>query len=761
MSQRISNKPRFQAIFTIIIGMSLSFSSFAQNILEEVIVTAQKREQNIQDVPISIGTMNEENFNATVSAGGDILALSARLPSLYIESSNGRLIPRFYIRGLGNVDFDINASQPVSMVYDDVVLENPAAKGFPLFDIERVEVLRGPQGSLFGRNTTAGIVKFDSRRPTDELDGYFAASYGRYDQRTVEGAVGGKLTEDGTLMGRVSLFYNGLNDWIDNKATGYEENNQLGGFEDIAGRVQLLWEPNDQFSALINVHGRVMDDGTPTLFRGNVITPGTNELIPGFERDEIFLDAGTRQSQEQNQYGIIANMSYDMGSVTATSITGFHTVTKNISHGDIDGGFGAVFLPPTGPGVPIPFDAETADALSDHEQFTQEFRLSSNDWGTLNWQVGFYYFDEQIQIDTINFESLIFAPGAVDGFVRQNQNTEAWAIFGSLDYQVSDQLTVTAGLRYSDDDKDLTVVRTIHPLAFLGPFFGPIGPLDIKTGDSVVTGDISANYAMNDDVNLYARFARGHRAPSLQGRLLFQDGLSEAKTEKNHSFEGGFKSELMDGRMRLNVAGFYYEISDQQLTKVGGAFNFNELINADKTEGYGFEIDMEYVPSDNWLFTGGLSYNHTEIDDPNLTANACGSAANIQGCTPTDPVAANGELSLDGNSLYNAPKWIGNWSARYGHPFAGGEIFVHTDWAYRSKIHFTLYNAAEHSDDSMLEGGVRLGYITADGKYQISAFGRNITNDESLIGVIDFNNLTGFTNNPPMWGIEFRAQLGN
>jgi iron complex outermembrane recepter protein len=229
MLQRVSSKPLCQAIFTLIIGFTFSFSSFAESVLEEVIVTAQKRSQNIQDVPISIGTMNEDNFNATVSAGADVLALSARLPSLYVESSNGRLIPRFYIRGLGNADFDINASQPVSMVYDDVVLENPVARGFPLFDIERVEVLSGPQGSLFGRNTTAGIVKFDSRRPTEELDGYFSASYGRYDQRTIEGAVGGKLTEDGTLKGRISLFYNGLNDWIDNKATGFEKKNRSYG----------------------------------------------------------------------------------------------------------------------------------------------------------------------------------------------------------------------------------------------------------------------------------------------------------------------------------------------------------------------------------------------------------------------------------------------------------------------------------------------------------------------------------------------------
>lgn len=759
MLTKLSIRSLFAGVTSILVAISGPVYAQGQTVLEEVIVTAQKREQNLQDVPISVGTMSGENLIATVSAGADILALSGRLPSLLIESSNGRLIPRFYIRGLGNIDFDINASQPVSMIYDNVVLENPAAKGFPLFDIDRVEVLRGPQGSLFGRNTTAGIIKFDSKRPTDETEGYFAASFGRFAQRTVEGAVGGSLI-DGELTGRASFFYNGMDDWIDNLATGFEANDQLGGFEDFAGRVQLEWTPNDRFSALLNVHARTLDDGTPTLFRGNVITQGTNDLVPGFERDEVFLDSGADQSQEQNQLGIIATLTYDLGTTTITSITGYHSVTKNISRGDIDGGFGGIFAGvfPTGPGPGIPFDAQTADALTNHEQITQEIRLSSNDWGRINWQAGFYYFSEDVQIDTINFDSL-FAVGSVNGFVRQNQDTDAWALFGTVEYQATDRLTITAGLRYSDDSKDLTAERSIGLFPIPPP---PGGPVSTSVGDEVVTGDLSLTYALNDDINLYTRFARGHRAPSIQGRLLFQNTISVADTEENHSIEAGIKSELLGGRMRLNLTGFYYEISDQQLTKVGGAANINELVNADKTMGYGFEADMEFIPSERWLFTAGLSFNHTEIDDPNLTVNGCGSATLIgQGCTVTDPLTANGEFSIDGNSLYNAPKWIANWSLRYGHPFANGEIFVHTDWAYRSKVHFTLFNALEHSDDSLLEGGLRAGYVTGDGKYQISAFGRNILNDESLVGVIDFNNLTGFVNNPPMWGVEFRANFGD
>ena len=186
--------------------------------LEEVVVTAQKREQGILDVPLSIATLSGERFTSMFEGGADIRALSARVPGLYAESSNGRVAPRFYIRGLGNIDFDLAASQPVSIVMDEVVKENVVLKSFPLFDIERVEVLRGPQGSLFGRNTTAGIVKFDSYKPTQEFEGRVKVDAGSLGTINVEGAVGGGLTD--TLSGRVAVLVQNRDDYIDNDYTG-------------------------------------------------------------------------------------------------------------------------------------------------------------------------------------------------------------------------------------------------------------------------------------------------------------------------------------------------------------------------------------------------------------------------------------------------------------------------------------------------------------------------------------------------------------
>jgi iron complex outermembrane recepter protein len=209
------------AIFaTAIAGLSVAAPAHAQDAeaddsgLSEIVVTAQRREQNLQDVPLSVTALSEEKLDVIGSSGVDVRGLSGRVPSLLVESSFGRTFPRFYIRGLGNTDFDLNASQPVSLVYDEVVLENPILKGFPIFDLDRVEVLRGPQGTLFGRNTPAGIVKFDSAKPKDEVEGFGRISYGRFNNINAQGAINAPLGDKVAI--RISALYQKQDDYIDN-----------------------------------------------------------------------------------------------------------------------------------------------------------------------------------------------------------------------------------------------------------------------------------------------------------------------------------------------------------------------------------------------------------------------------------------------------------------------------------------------------------------------------------------------------------------
>ncbi|MEE4296732.1 MAG: TonB-dependent receptor [Wenzhouxiangella sp.] len=702
--------------------------------LDRITVVAQKREQDVQDVPVSVSVLSDEKLNAFTTGGRDIRVLSSRLPSLQIESSFGRAFPRFYIRGLGNTDFDLNASQPVSLVYDGVVLENPILKGFPIFDLERIEMLRGPQGTTFGRNTPAGVLIFESRKPSQTAEAYAQLAYGEYNTVNFEGAYGGPINTNWSFRG--SALYQRRDDFVNNTFTG--ENDAFGGHEEFAARFQLRYE-DGPLDVLTNFHLRDLD-ATARLFRANAIEPGTNNLVDGFSVRNVSLDGGNLQDLEA--FGGSLTIDYDFGNVILTAITGVETV-EILGRGDIDGGFGASFAPPFGPGF-IPFPAESADGLSDHMQITQEIRLSSATSGPLQWQAGLYYFNEDLTVDSFNYDTL--AGGILNGFAQQEQETEALAAFGSIDYAFSDRLSGRIGLRVSRDDKDFVAQRTISPIGA-----GPTGQLRANPDDTETAWDASLTYATSEDVNVYGRVARGFRAPSVQGRLLFGDTVSVADTETVLSWELGVKSLLLDRRLRANFALFSYEINDQQLTAVGGQANFNQLVNADKTSGRGFEIDLEAFVSDRLTITAGASYNDTEIKDADLAIQPCGG-----GCTVLDPAGSRpGTVSIDGNRLPHAPRWVANATARYAVPFRNGELFAYTDWAYRSEVNFFLYDSVEFRGDWLLEGGLRLGYNWDMGNQEFVVYGRNITDRIVATGGIDFNNLTAFVNEPRTWGVQY------
>lgn len=740
-------KPRTLALGSaagaaLILAAGLTMPAFAaENTVSEVVVTAQKKSEKINDVPESVTAVSGEKLDVIRSSGGDIRVLSSRTPSLTLESSFGRTFPRPYIRGLGNTDFDLNASQPVSFVYDEVVLESPILKGLPLFDIEQVEVLRGPQGTLFGRNTPAGVLKFDSAKPTKTFGGYGQISAATYGTINAEGAISGPIVGD-VLSGRLSVLYQHRNDWIDNAFT--KKSDATGGYDETAFRGQLLYTPSADFSALLNVHHMDLD-GTPQIFRANIIAAGSNKFAPGFRRDTIAQDAQSRASQKVHLTGANLKLTYDLGGPVLTSVTGYENA-KVYSRGDIDGGYGASFAPPFGPGF-IPFPSESADGMPFHAQWSQEFRLAGKK-DNLSYTVGAFYFFEDIKIDSFDYNTL--AGGKKDGYAYQHQKSKSWALFANGDWTLTDRWNVAAGIRYSNDKKDFVAQRLVSP-------FGAPATARLKATPSSdeVSFNLSATYALTDNLNAYARIARGYRAPSIQGRLLFGDTLSVANTETLMSYEAGIKGKGYDNKVRFDADVFTYRVNDLQLTAVGGGANFNRLINAKHANGYGFEFNAEAAPIDHLNLTAGWSYNHTEINDPKLATAPCGS-----GCTVRDPKGAlPGTVNIDGNPLPNAPRWIASVTARYAIPYGDGEFFAYTDWAYRSKINFFLYDSVEYSDNRLVEGGLRLGYVKAGGQWEAAVFGRNITNDQSLEGGIDFNNLTGFVNDPRTVGVEIKTRF--
>jgi iron complex outermembrane receptor protein len=720
-------------------------------ILEEIIVTAQRREENIQEVPISVTAVSGEALAPIFEGGEDIRAMATRIPSLYAESSNGRLAPRFYMRGLGNTDFDLAASQSVSIIFDEVVQENVILKSFPLFDIERVEVLRGPQGTLFGRNTPAGIVKFDTRKPSEEFDGYAMATVGTAGTLNVEGALGGSLNAAKTLMGRISVLSQNRDDWIDNGFTG--ESDAMGGWNEFAWRGQLLWQATDNFRALLNYHGRDMDNGTASIFQANIVSTGSNELNSNFFRDRVFFDSGDNNPQEAQASGGSLKLDIDFGTdTTLTSITAYETV-ENHSLGDIDGGNLG------GPGF-IPFPSTTQDGLTDLEQITQEIRLASQASDSLFWQAGVFWFDSDFSVRTIPI-------GFVPPTTVRHENT-SWAVFGHVSLDLTDRLILTAGVRYTDDDKDMSVTETPPPSA-IPPFLPPLPPdlaagVPVSVSDEQESWDLSLMFAVNDDFNLYGRVASGFRAPTIQGRnIAFFDlnPFSTASSETILSSEIGFKSTVGD-RLRFNGSVYYYTIDDQQLSAIGGDGNSNVLVNADKGVGTGIDLDAEILFTDNLSMTLGASWNDTEIEDSSLVTAICGSGQ----CTVLDPTVPDTNnpailrAIIDGNPFPQAPEYMFNVVLRYSVPVDGGELFFNTDWAFQGDAQFFLYETAEFHSGDTYEGGVRAGFTADDDRWEIAVFGRNITDEENLKGGIDFNNNTGFVNDRRIWGASVKINFG-
>ena len=716
--------------------------------LETVIVTAQRRSENIKDVPMAIATLKGEKLDVLTSGGQDIRFMSGRTPSLQVESDYGRSFPRFYIRGMGNIDFDLNASQPVGLVFDDVVQENPMLKGFPVFDVDQIEVLRGPQGTLFGRNSPAGVIKFDSAKPVlGKTEGYISAGFGNFGVKNVEGAYNVPISD--TMAARVSLQSQHRDDRVHNPRPN-APTKDFEGYSDNAARLQLLYKPSANFSALFNVHARDYH-GSATLFRANIIKPGTNDLVDNFDYSSYPTDGGN--DQRLNTEGASMRLRWNFDNLTLHSITGYETAGIT-SRGDVDGGYGCSLIGvvpicgnvpiPTGPGF-IPFPVETADILHGHKQLTQEFRLESNNKGPLNWIGGLFFFKEDMAIDSIGYNSL--APGnpLLPSYSTQTQYSKAWAAFGSINYTVSDRLKLRAGLRYTNDKKDFTATRVEPPAS-------ASNSVNLSTNN--VSWDLSGTYVLTPDTNLFARAASGYRAPSIQGRLFgLADTPTSAGAEKVLSVEAGIKQDLFNRRARLSASLYEYRVKDLQLTATSGTTNKNQLINVDKAVGHGAELDFQANLADGLSASLGGSYNFTEIQQPGIRVQVCGAP-----CTPTNPtVVVNGSTYslVDGNPLPRAPKWNANFTLRYSHPVGNGELYAFTDWSYRSEYNFFIDEAKEFKAKPLTEGGLRVGYKWDN--YEVALYGRNITNRIQLLGAINFDNLTGIVNEPRSYGVQFKA----
>lgn len=742
--------------------------------LGEIVVTATRREQNINDVPFSMTALSGDPLATLGDSGDDIKQLAFKVPSLNIESSNGRAFPRLYIRGYGNTDFHDFASQPVGLVYDDIVQENAALKGFPIFDQADVEVLRGPQGTLFGRNSPAGVLKLESAKPRlGETSGSVSISDGTHNTANTEGYANLPLSDTTAL--RISWQTQHRDNWV----TDPVNVTTLGGYDDLAARVQLLFKPSDAFTALFNVHGRDLN-GSSTLFRANSIQVGSNALVPGFDPAAYYADGPNSASLQT--YGANLHLTWTLPGFTVQSITGFESVNHYLSVGDIDGACGATFNPSSqcnatfgvaagsGPGF-IPFAVQTSAGLKSHAQATEELRVVTTNEGPLKGQAGVFLFYEDVTADDNDYcapggcltTDPLYAPFALQDSTVSKQKNDAEAVFASLDFTPISDFTATAGVRFTEDHKSFNAAFQGFIKSGDGNFDNqPTAPLSAGKSASNVSWDVSATYKVVPDVSIYARIATGFRAPSFgpPGAGL---PIQVVRSETNISYETGVKADLFEHKARIALDGFYYDVSNQQITAVGGGSAATQLLNAAHSVGYGSELEFEMHPLTNLTFNFTGSLNITRIEDKALTvqtgAMPIADVLNpyTTGAGPFGPVY---NASINGNPLPQAAKWVADASVRYDVPVTDtGKAYLYSDVSYRSGVNFFLYESKEFDGPPLTQLGLRLGYEWADGKYDAGIFCRNCTNQIRAIGGIDFDNLTSYINDPRVIGVKFRAKF--
>ncbi len=753
--------------FGSVVGGSAAFAQAApaqeqaapEEGLGDIVVTAERRSENLQKVPLSVGVASGDALRAYTAGGDDtLLALSGRVPGLYVESTTGRIFPRFYIRGLGNIDFYLGASQPVTIIQDDVILEHVVLKSNPVFDVRQVEVLRGPQGSLFGRNTTAGIIKFDTNKPTNDFESRASASVGSYNSVSVDAGVGGPLIKD-LLAIRLSTLIQHRENYVDNRFAGVSADNTatprkdaMGGFDDRNVRVQLALTPGERFTLDLSGHARWYD-GTSTLFHRGALKKGSND-VSAEPRNVVSYDEANDNPQSYNTYGGSARATYDFGPAALTSITAYET-TSGFSRGDTDGGAGANF--PVG-GVANGF-GQSQGQIRDLDQWSQEVRLAGTPGGRFNWQVGGLYFDTR---DITDFYQrgffLTTAARNPNNWVRLHDVNTSWAGFGQVSYELVDKLTFTVGGRITEDKKRTQLLKTADTAAGVVTYRGRT---DVTLKATKPSWDASLLYQASPDVSLYTRVAEGFRGPTIQGRsAVFNSDFTTAKSETILSWEGGVKSRLLNNTLSLNATVFAYRVKDIQLN--GNDVNGNGvLFNADKADAYGMEAEANWKPVPNLTLGAGLSLLHSKIRDKNVYAQVC-ILNGIVVCTVEDPtikVGANTFAQIDGNPLPNAPEYNVDLTARYDQPLGnGGRAFIAGDFNIQGYTQFVLYKTKEFTANGNFEGGLKIGYAAPDDAYEFAVFARNITGEKNLKGVIE-NYMAAVFNEPRIIGVSLSGKF--
>lgn len=704
--------------------------------LADIVVTATRRATNVQDVPIAVTAVGGAQLQAQGITDG--VQLSRIVPNLFTTTGYAGGNLRYAIRGLGMTDFSQAGGSPVATYVDDVYQPYNFGIGSQLFDLDRVEVLRGPQGTLFGRNTTGGAVTYYSARPTDAWEGYVNADvmWGQFSKYTAEGMVNAPLVAD-TLSMRASVRFERREPFVENVLGGRD----LGRNESIAGRVQFEWTPADTTKVNLKLEA-TNSTGDSTLYHGgfisNICDPGNfdesntpyancigTDLPPTYENVNAVADE-VRGFERYHNYGATLRVDHEAGDWNLASISNYKKIVYDIVTND---------------------DGNDTDFFHSRQklnawQISQEFRVATPADQPISAVFGI--FGQYDKADSPSATgSTVFGPSG-DYVLRTDaiQKTTALAAFTNVTFELSRQLSFVGGLRYSWERKkiDLQGMNKFFGFDFdsdnyidfdiNNPPFALDGPLDDifaqkqKNTWKRLTWDGTLNFKPNDDILLYAKIAEGFRSGGYNIFASLRSSVSTVEPEILRSYELGFKSELFDRRLRLNAAAFYFDLSDQQIQVTGASGPGIFLSNAGASTIKGFEIEAEAAPVDRLRLTAALGYTHATFDR-------------------FETIKGGVAVNLKGNTLAYAPRWTASGSASYDFDLGNDYgLQLGTDWSYRTQVYFDSFNVPYTGDNHLLLGNARITLTSPEhlGQWHISAYVNNLTNKE-------YHNFGFFTGN--------------
>ena len=745
-------KRQFNSLLLSVVATGLLFPAVGLAQIEEIVVTAQKREENLQDTPIAITVFTEESLEGRMI--NDISKLADFTPNVIFDTttpisglSNGAAV---FIRGVGQLDFGLTTDPGVGTYIDGVYSSRAVGGVLDVVDIERIEILRGSQGTLFGRNTIGGAINITTKRPAETFGGMVEATFGEFERTDFKGSVDIPIAEK--FLTKFAFSSKNRNGFVDRISVG----DKLGDEDRQSARGSFLLQASDDIELYATLDYTKIDEqsagsvmvgisefpGAPPLLApsstwayNQVFVPANPGAVP-YTQEQFFVDGKDRTlatgptGTDLESFGATLTFSWSLPWFEFKSIS---------SYRDTEGEF---YRDPDNSSIQI---TETSNPNYNHEQFSQELQVTGALFNErLQYVLGAYYFEEDGTDDVFvpiygalpTPAGLLALPLYINNFVLVDNSSKA--VFGQGTFDLTDQLAVTFGLRYTEDDKSFGYRQYISPdpggniavLALLGPPVTAPGP----AGDIVLWDEVSdeftelniragIEYQFNDDTLLYFTYADGYKSGGFNFRYVVPRADPLAfDPETLESFEVGVKWQGLDDRLRLNAAGFISEYGDVQiqLFETGGG---PLTQNAGVADIIGVEVEVTAVPHERLLINAGFGYIDAEYDELNL---------------PTTNVAQ--AINLD-TKLPNTPETTVNISADYTHPLTWGSLVVRGDYRYTDD----LYNDAQNSPFLYQDGyhTFNASLTFSSGNWDFSVFGTNLT-DKRFITSGDSNFGLGF-----------------